>query len=111
MKHEVGSSTSMPMLLGDKNIKNEPGVFEQPALKSSFSVQAFAIRSQLEQTTSRAVSMHLLTDSKSVFDIISKGSGTSEKRVMLDVHAAPQTYCNQEISNIGFAKSTANIAD
>ena len=70
----------------------------------------FAIRSQLEQVTSGAVPMHL-TDSNSMFDIISKGSQTSEKRIMLDIHAARQAYRNQEISNIGFVKSSPNIAD
>lgn len=34
---------------------------------------AFALRSQIEEVTCRAVAMHLLTDSKSLFDIISKG--------------------------------------
>ena len=71
----------------------------------------FAIRSQLDKGTSRAVPMHLLNDSKSLFEIIGKGSRTSETRIMLDVHAARQAYCNQEISNTGFVKSSANIAD
>ena len=30
---------------------------------------------------------------------------------MLDVHAARQAYRNQEMSNIGSVKSSANIAD
>ena len=38
---------------------------------------AFAIRHQLEQGLRRVVLTHLLTDSKSLFDIISKGSRTS----------------------------------
>ncbi len=66
--------------------------------------EAFSIRSQMEQATSRAVPMHLLTDSKSLFDIISKGSRTNEKRIMLDTHAARHAYQNQEISNIGIRK-------
>ena len=49
---------------------------------------AFALRSQIEHALGRSIPMHLLTDSKSLFDIISKGSRTSEKRIMLDVHAA-----------------------
>jgi len=40
---------------------------------------AFAIRSQVEEALRRGVAPHLLTDSKSLFDIISKGSRTSEK--------------------------------
>ena len=44
---------------------------------------AFALKSQLEHALGRAVPIHLLTDSKSFFDIISKWSRTSEKRIML----------------------------
>ena len=49
---------------------------------------AYALRSQLEHALSRAVPVHLLTDSKSLFDVISKGTRTKEKRIMLDIHAA-----------------------
>ena len=72
---------------------------------------AFGIWSQLEQGTSRAVPMHLLTDLKSLLDIIRKGSRTIEKQIMHDVHAAGQAHCNLEVSNIGFVKTSANIAD
>ena len=72
---------------------------------------AYALRSQIEQANGRAVPMHLMTDSKSLFDIISKGSRTSEKRVMLDIHSARQAYQAREISNIGFVRSCDNLAD
>ena len=72
---------------------------------------AMAIRSQMEHALQQPVPMHLMTDSKSLFDIISKGSRTSEKRVMLDIHATRQAYQRQEISNIGFVRSEHNLAD
>ena len=55
--------------------------------------------------------LHLLTDSKSLFDIISKGSRTNEKRVMLDIHAAREGYKAHDISNIGFVRSEQKTAD
>ena len=55
--------------------------------------------------------MHLLTDSKSLFDIIGKGSRTSEKLVMLEIHATLQAYQVHEIWKIGFVRSAGNIAD
>ena len=73
--------------------------------------QAFALRSQLEHAMNRSVPLHLMTDSKSLFDIISKGSRTSEKRVTLDIHTARQAYQAREISNIGFVRSSDNLAD
>ena len=54
--------------------------------------------------------MHLFTDSKSLFDIMSKGSSASEKRITLDIHAARQGHKEQKTSNIGFARSSANLA-
>ena len=55
--------------------------------------------------------MHLLIDSKSLLDIILKGSNTSKKRIMLGFHAALQAYRLHEISNIGFVRTNHNLAD
>ena len=52
-----------------------------------------------------------MTDSKCLFDIISKGSRTSEKRLMLDVAAARKGFEMKDISNIGLVPSASNIAD
>ena len=67
-----------------------------------------SLRSQIEHALERPVLMHLLTDSKSLFDIISKGTRTSEKIIMLDICAAREGYKSREISNIGFVRSSAN---
>ena len=48
--------------------------------------------------------------SKLFFDIISRGSRTREKRIMLDIHAARQSYRNRQISKIGFVRSNDNLA-
>ena len=73
--------------------------------------EAISLRSQVEEALRSAVPLHLFTDSKSLFDIISKGSRTSEKRIMLDVHAAREGYKAKLISNIGFVRSSHNLAD
>ena len=70
-----------------------------------------AIQSQIEQNLERTPLMHPHTDPKSLFDIISKGTRTSEKRVMIDIHATRDTYKWHEISKIGFVRPHANIAD
>ena len=72
---------------------------------------AFTIRSQLQQALRRDVVMHLLTDSKCLFNIIGKSSRTSEKRLMLDISATRQAYKHKQISNIGFVRSERNLAD
>ena len=72
---------------------------------------AYAFRSQLECAFLRAVPMHLLTGSKSLLSVISKGSWTREKRVMPDIYAARQAYKVHEISNIGFVRLSNNVAN
>ena len=71
----------------------------------------YALSSELEHALGRSLPMQLMADSKSLFDIISKGSRTSEKRITLNIHAARQAYQAQEISSIGFVRSEDNIAD
>ncbi len=55
--------------------------------------------------------MHFFTDSKSLFDIISKASRTSEKRIMLDIHANRQSFQKKEISSIGLVRWNHNLTD
>ena len=54
--------------------------------------EAFAIKDTIEMAIANSVQLHLLTDSKSLFHIISKGSRTNEKRLILDVYAARKGY-------------------
>ena len=72
---------------------------------------AFTIRSQLQQALRKDVVMHLSTDSKCLFQIISKSSRTNEKRPMLDICATRQAYKQKQISNISFVRSERNLAD
>ena len=72
---------------------------------------ALSLKSQIEHALRRTISIHLQTDSKSLFDIISKGSCTSEKRIMLHIHSAREAYKSKEISNIGFVRSSDDLAD
>ena len=72
---------------------------------------AMAIRSQIEHALQEPVPMNLMTNLKSFFDIISKGSRTSEERAMLEILATRQAYQRQKISNIGFLRSEDNLAD
>ncbi len=55
--------------------------------------------------------MHLVTDSKSLFEIISKGTRTGEKWIMLNVREARQAYRLREIFNIGFDRSASDLAN
>ena len=72
---------------------------------------AVTLAEELRQITKRPIPLHLLTDSKALFDVISKGSKTSEKRLMLDVAAAREGFRDKVISDIGFVRTNHNLAD
>ena len=65
----------------------------------------------IEIANANSEKLHLFPSSKRLFDAISKGSSTNEKRVMLDVYAARQELNELDISNIVFVRSSHSIAD
>ena len=113
--HDLTSQIGRTKLIMDESGASSPIIFssyksrrvarsvlsaERNAFADLFD-DAYALRSQIENTLNHAVPMHFLTDSKSLFEIISKGRRMSEKRIMLDIHAARQACKLHEISNIG----------
>ena len=72
---------------------------------------AFTLAHEVKFITGSQIPVQLLTDSTSLFDVISKGSGTSEKRMMLDIAAARKGFRSKAISDIGFVRSNKNVAD
>ena len=64
--------------------------------------------SQLEHVLSRARSMHLLTDSKSILNVISKDIHTSIKCKTLDTHVILQAHKLNKVSNIVFVRTNYN---
>ena len=73
--------------------------------------RAATLAAEIGEIFGRKIPVQLLTDSKSLFDVISKGSRTSEKRVMLDIAAAREGFRDKVISDIGFVRSSQNLAD
>lgn len=51
------------------------------------------------------IPVQLLTDSNCLFEVISKGSRTSEKRTMLDIAAAGERFRDKVVSEIGCVRS------
>ena len=80
------------------------------AFSDLFDVAAI-LSAELEALLSTKVPVQLLADSKSLFDVISKGSRTSEKRMMLEIAAAREGFRDKVISDIGFVRSSLNTAD
>jgi len=52
-----------------------------------------------------------LTDSKKMFDVITRASHTTEKWLMIGAAAVQDAYNEHEISNVGLVKSEHSISD
>ena len=53
----------------------------------------------------------MYTDSKSLFDVITKCSQTQERRLIIDLQAVRDAYKTHETSNVGFIHGPNNPAD
>lgn len=60
---------------------------------------------------SRKLALKLYTDSKCLFDVITKNTTTVEKRLIIDLQSARESYEKMEISDIAKIPSKANPAD
>ena len=78
---------------------------------SDVSDYAITFADELQVILQKHIPVHLFTDSKCLFDVIAKGSRTSEKRTMRDIAVAREAFKKNKISNIGFIRSSRNIAD
>eukprot|EP00170_Pyropia_yezoensis_P000148 contig_1145_g149 len=73
--------------------------------------EEFVIRYDLEQLYGCHIPLSLFTDSKKLFDVVTKASHPTEKRLMVDIAAAREAYNRRDISNVGLIASGDNPAD
>ncbi len=72
---------------------------------------AFTMSAELKKMIWKHVPLRILTDIKCLFDVISKSSRTSENRIMIVIATEHEGYNNYSISDIGFVRTTKNLAD
>ena len=72
---------------------------------------SYALQHEVSNITGQEVPIIMFTDSKCLFDTITKLTSISEKRLLIDVAALRQSYVNGELFNIGHISSTYNLAD
>ena len=80
------------------------------ALADAFDV-AYMLKNGLLSIMKLHIPLTMLTDCKSLFDVISKCSSTSETRLMIDICAVRIAYASQEISDVGFINTKNNPPD
>jgi hypothetical protein len=72
---------------------------------------AYLLKADLQELLGKTIPMLILTDSEPLFNIITRERFTTEKRLMIDLAAARESYRRKEIANIGLIASEFNIAD
>lgn len=80
------------------------------AFADAFDV-AYIIKRDLEIILDQQTRLQMFTDSKSLFDIITKCTSMTEKRLLIDVKAVREAYEKFEVSDVGFVRSENNPAD
>ena len=73
--------------------------------------QAFALQHDIKQMSGKRIPITMLTDSQSLFDIITKSSYATEKRILIDIAAVTEAYREKDLSDIGLVASSDNLAD
>ena len=73
--------------------------------------RTWILRYDLKRIYHHDVPNTMLTDSKQIFDVITKGARTSERRLMIDICAAREAYRREEVNSIGLVASEHNVAD
>lgn len=73
--------------------------------------EAYVIRYDLEQLYGCHVPLVMFTDSKQLFDVVTKASHSSEKRLMIDIAAAREAYNRHDITSVGLIASEHNLSD
>ena len=73
--------------------------------------QAYVTRHDLQVVLNTTIGLTMYTDSKQLFDVITKAAHTTEKSLMVEIMAAREAYNRHEISNVGLVSGDSNPAD
>lgn len=71
----------------------------------------FTLKHDLEQILDMNLPTRLDTNSKRLFDVITKNSTTTDKRLIIDIQPIREAYLCMEIHDIDWIRSEHNPAD
>lgn len=72
---------------------------------------AYVLKKDLDMMFDTKLDIIMFTDSKKLFDAVTCGKRTTERRLSIDVTAARQSYKQFEITSIGLMRGDVNPAD
>ncbi len=78
---------------------------------TTFFDYCLAFAQDLSFILGKEIPVYLITDSKSLFDTVTKLTSITEKRLLIDVSSIRQSYYSSEIRKIGHVRSECNLAD
>ena len=83
---------------------------ETMAFADAFDMK-FAIKNDMELMITQPLPIVMLTDSLSLFEVITKSTITTEKRLMIEIKVVKDSYQCNEVQNIWFIRSGSTPAD
>lgn len=72
---------------------------------------AYVTKYDLQMMIGLLIPLRMITDSLSLFDVLTKASTTTEKRLKIDLQTVQNSYDKSEIQDVAFIRSEYNIAD
>lgn len=72
---------------------------------------AFTIKRNMEPIIKQNIPFTMLTDSRSLFENLTKSPTTREKRLMIDLLTVKDAYQSFEVYDVAFIRPKHNIAD
>lgn len=72
---------------------------------------SLGIREDLERIIGYKLKLTVFTDFKYLFHLITGNPNTSEKRLIIDIHAIRKAYTRMELDAVAWTRSESNLAD
>ena len=72
---------------------------------------SYSIKYDLQMIAKQYIPLNMYTDNLSLFNIITRSSKTTEKRLMINLRSVKQCYQNQELDNVVHVRTKFNPAD
>lgn len=72
---------------------------------------AYTLRTDIERVLGRKLEVHAYTDSRQLFDAITKEKHTLKKGLSIDIAASRDAYTKFKIDRIGLLRGKSNLAD
>lgn len=71
----------------------------------------YSTECDLQTIPNQPIPLSMMTDSVSLFAVLTKSSTTTEKTLMIDIQTVKESYRSEELNNVAFIRFEHNMAD